>query len=37
MEYLLVDNRKLNNDILKNKDKIENDYKQNLTEPNQPL
>ena len=37
MDYQLIDNKKLNNDILKNKDKNENDNVPYFTEPNQLL
>ena len=37
MDYQLIDNKKLNNDILKNKDKNENDNEPYFTEPNHLL
>ena len=37
MDYQLIDNKKLNNDILKNKEKNENDNAPYFTEPNKLL
>ena len=37
MDYLLIDNKKLNNDVLKKNNENEPEYKGNNTEQNKPI